>query len=260
MSSYVFRGFVVVLLFSFGAVFAAEPVRELRVLSYNIHICIGNDGKLDAERIAETILAQKPDLVALQEVDRKTNRVEQMDQPAELAKRTGMNVAFGKTIGIGGGDYGIAILSRFPIKNSKTTLLPNPDKQEERVALETTIRLDDETEIRFVCTHFCHMSEKRRILQAKKIDELFTKDDKFTILAGDINATPKSETLAVFKENWIDTTNREPTFPGSGVKIDYIFVRPTGVFRVRETKVIPEKTASDHFPVLTVLERGAPPA
>ena len=244
--------------FSFfcGTAFAEELPKELRVLSYNIHICIGNDGKLDAERIAETIKAQKPDLVALQEVDRKTSRVKQMDQVDELAKLTGMNAVFGKTIDIGGGDYGVAILSRFPIKDHKTTKLPNIDNREERVALETTIQLDEKTEIRFVCTHFCHQDEKRRMLQADKITELFTKDDRVTILAGDLNAKPDSKTLTVFNEYWTDATNREPTFPLSvgGQKIDYIFYRPAQAFRVKETKVIPEKVASDHFPVLSVLE------
>ena len=52
---------------------AAEPL-QIRVLSYNIHHGAGVDGKLDLPRIAGVITAVKPDLVALQEVDRNTER------------------------------------------------------------------------------------------------------------------------------------------------------------------------------------------
>lgn len=233
---------------------AEETLKELRVLSYNIHICIGTDGKLDVKRTAETIMDQKPDLVALQEVDRKTGRVQNMDQVEELAKLTGMEVVFGKTVPVQGGDYGIAIMSRFPIRSHKATYLPNLDKEEERAALEAMIEIDENTVLRFVCTHFCYKLEKRRILQAEKINELFAADDQATILAGDFNAAPESETLAVLGKRWTNLTDRTPTFSDGKSKIDYIFCSPKGSFTLKETKVIPEKIASDHFPVLSVLD------
>ena len=76
---------------------AAEPL-QLRVLSYNIHHGAGIDGKLDLPRIAGVITAVNPDLVALQEVDRKTRRTKQQDQPAMLAKLTGMKILFERNI------------------------------------------------------------------------------------------------------------------------------------------------------------------
>src|SRR5688572_12746619 len=81
------------------------PLR-LRVLTYNIHHAEGTDGKLDLARIARVIHEQQPDLVALQEVDVKTRRTGGVDQAAELAKLTGMHVAFGKGIDFQGGEYG----------------------------------------------------------------------------------------------------------------------------------------------------------
>jgi endonuclease/exonuclease/phosphatase family metal-dependent hydrolase len=60
---------------------SAEPVR-LRVLSYNIHHAEGVDRKLDVERIAAVIQSVKPDLVALQEVDRNVKRTGGVDQPS----------------------------------------------------------------------------------------------------------------------------------------------------------------------------------
>src|SRR5690606_4366306 len=114
------------MLFVAVAADAAEPLR-LRVLSYNIHHAEGVDGKLDLERIAEVIRAAKPDLVALQEVDRNARRTGSVDQPAELARLTEMQVVFGSNIELQGGHYGNAVLSRFPIASERNHLLPNVD-------------------------------------------------------------------------------------------------------------------------------------
>lgn len=233
---------------------ADEPVRELRVMTYNIHICIGMDKKLDVDRIARVIMKEKPDLVALQEVDRKTARVQRMDQVEELKKRTNMNVVFGKTIDHTGGEYGIALMSRFPINSQRTISLPNMNNQEPRVVLEAMVQVDEKTELRFLSTHFCHLLEERRIKQAETVNEHFATDTRLTIMGGDFNAKPDSKSVSLLREKWTDTTNGEPTFE-SGIKIDYIFFRPAGAFRVKETRVIREKVASDHMPVLSVLER-----
>ena len=66
-----------------------QPPR-LRVLTYNIHHGEGTDGKFDYERLARVINGLKPDVAALQEVDRNTRRANGVDQAALLAKLTGM--------------------------------------------------------------------------------------------------------------------------------------------------------------------------
>ena len=234
----------------------------IRVLSYNIHIGIGNDGKLDLERTAKTIMEQKPDLVAIQEIDRNTERTRSVvgpeyryvDQPAELERLTGMHVVFGKTINLGSGEYGLAIMSKYPITEHKITQLPQLGNREDRGALEAVIKLDDKTSLTFVCTHFCHQSEERRTMQAEKINELFAERDGLVIIAGDINATPGSKTIETLKAKWSDATNEEPTFSSDRPrsKIDYIFYRPTEKVSVKETRVIKEPVTSDHLPVLSV--------
>jgi len=230
--------------------------KELRILCYNIHIGIGNDKKLDLERTAKTIMAQKPDLVAIQEIDRLTTRTQNVDQVAELKRLTGMHAVFGKTISLGSGEYGIAILSKYPITEHKVTQLPQMDNQEDRGVLEATIQLDKETTLLFVCTHLCHVNEERRTKQAEKINELFAQRDGLVILAGDINARPGSKTVETLKAIWSDATNEEPTFPSDNPrsKIDYIFYRPAEMVCLKETRVIEEPVTSDHAPVLAVLE------
>ena len=89
---------------------ASEPFR-VRVLCYNIHHGEGVDRKLDLERIARVIRSVSPEVVALQEVDRNTQRTGRVDQPAELARLTKMKVVFEKNIDFQGGQYGNALLS-----------------------------------------------------------------------------------------------------------------------------------------------------
>ncbi|MDR0870365.1 MAG: endonuclease/exonuclease/phosphatase family protein, partial [Planctomycetaceae bacterium] len=211
-------------LFLSCAVQGADPPRELRVLCYNIHIAIGMDNKLDIERTAKLINEQKADLVALQEVDRNAKRTEKQDQPALLEKLTGLKAVFGKTVAFAnGGEYGIAVLSRFPVKEQKMTQLPQQKGQEDRGLLETVVELDGKTQIRFCCTHFCHISDERRTLQADKVNELLASNDVLTILAGDFNAEPESNAIKTILRQWTDATDRTATFSSTDpkIKIDY---------------------------------------
>src|SRR5436190_5201783 len=75
---------------------AAAPT--LRVLTYNIHHGEGTDGRVDLSRLAEVVSAVDPDLVALQEVDEGTERVNGVNELAELARLTHMHPAFGKAM------------------------------------------------------------------------------------------------------------------------------------------------------------------
>ena len=91
------RCVLLLLAFGVGACAAAPgeagrdgPARELRVLSYNIHHGRGTDGAIDLPRIARVIAATRPDLVALQEVDRGTGRANGVDQADALGELTGL--------------------------------------------------------------------------------------------------------------------------------------------------------------------------
>src|SRR5689334_21677349 len=64
--------------------------KTLRVMTYNIHVGVGMDKKLDLQRIADVINRERPDLVGLQEVDRGVKRTEGKDEIAELAALTRM--------------------------------------------------------------------------------------------------------------------------------------------------------------------------
>jgi endonuclease/exonuclease/phosphatase family metal-dependent hydrolase len=247
-------------LFSTSAGFCddSEPVR-LRVLTYNIHHGEGVDGKLDLERIAGIIRAVKPDLVALQEVDRKARRTGSVDQPAELARLTGMHVAFGPNIPLEGGEYGNAILSRSPILSQKNHSLPSLGPGEKRGLLVVQLELPGGKPLQFLSTHFDHRPlEDERELSADAVNKIVGNvPTKLAILAGDLNAVPASKTLEIIQRTWA-MANSQPllTSPAVGPRrqIDYILLRPKDAWKVVEATVLDEKVASDHRPLLVTLE------
>jgi len=241
---------------------AAEPAivgRQLRVLTYNIHHGEGADGKLDLERLAAVIKQQRPDLVALQEVDRRTNRSGGVDQAAKLAELTGIpHYHFAKAMDFDGGEYGEVVLSQHPIIKTRPIRLPAPGGLEPRVANATWIDMVDEIVI-FVATHLDHTDDAPRSAQAQAINNALREDTFHAmVLAGDLNAQPGSEPMRVFAELWTDAagTGAAPTFPSNRPerRIDYILVRPPKRWRTISSRVIDEPVASDHRPVLTVLE------
>lgn len=242
---------------TFAAADAARKARTLRVLSYNIHHGAGVDGKLDLQRIASVIIQSKADIVALQEVDRATSRTGKVDQAAELARLTKMNVRFGGNIKFGGGDYGNAVLSKFRIKLRKNHALPNIQNGEQRGVLD----VDLETKagpMRMLATHFDHRRpNEERIASAEFVNKLLAAEPKtLTLLAGDLNATPDSETLKILAPNWQLPTRRFPTVPvgNPARQIDYVLAARANRLKLVETKVLSEAVASDHLAILTVIE------
>ncbi len=243
---------------------ADDGSNSLRVLCYNIHYGQGTDGKYDVERLAAVIRQARPDLVAIQEADVGVKRSGRVHQIRELAKRTGLAARFGPTQHYEGGLFGNAVLTRLPILDVAIHPLPYTESTPERVtyprgAIAVTLRGPHDQAFRFISTHFQHNVAEDRVAEAQAINELFAGDAAIpTILAGDMNAKPDAEPIRTLLKHWshaIDTPP-SPTAPATRPtsRIDYIFYRPAGAFRVAETTVIDESIASDHRPVLAVLQ------
>ncbi len=234
---------------------------DLIVMTYNVHHCnppsMGD--KIDVEAIAKVILSKKPDLVALQEIDVNTIRSGKgINQARELARLTGMNYYFAKAIDHQGGDYGVAVLSRFSIKDSISLHLPiHPDKPEElRAVAAVTVSLPSGQDIFFASTHL-GLKEPNRLLQAEKIVEHFGGISLPVILAGDFNAVPDSKVIQYFDKSFTRScmTDCAPTIPVEkpDKTIDFIMFNKKGKFDIKRTVVIDEKYASDHLPVVVKL-------
>jgi len=213
----------------------------------------------DLDLIASVIIKYSPDLVALQEVDFRTNRVGQIDLVLELACRTGMIPLFGSAMDFDGGAYGEGILSRHPFKSSKVYPLEASPRNEPRAALMVEIEWLDGYSIFFIATHLDHTRDPAdRITQAIQVNSILQDISQPAILAGDLNATPESVPIDILLDKWTPTWGviPDPTFPSDvpEQKIDYIMVHPASRWQVVDRHVVDERVASDHRPYMVTLE------
>jgi len=238
----------------------------VRVLTWNIHHAEGTDGRVDIARIADVILKEKVDIVALQEIDRGVERTKKVDMLTSLADRTNLTYAFGKTIDYQEGEYGNGILTRFPILEERNLLYASFGGREQR-GLQVLV-LDFRGE-EFVIANTHLDSGKDDSARAASVDELKRWLQKYSsrpiILCGDFNDVPESGSVAALKKDFGDAwelagKGNSFTYPSDNRKkrIDYVFslkdVRPDSVstsFRFRPVAArVVASNASDHLPLI----------
>ncbi|MCW5850944.1 MAG: endonuclease/exonuclease/phosphatase family protein [Anaerolineae bacterium] len=101
---------------------------SLTVLSYNIKAGQHHPDSLEA--VAQVIEALHPDIVALQEVDVVAHRTHWVHQPAWLGQRLSLRDHFGAALQLpDGGQYGVALLTRWPVERAQVYSLPKPPQQ-----------------------------------------------------------------------------------------------------------------------------------
>ncbi len=234
-----------------------EKSDRLKVLSYNLRF-----GELASlEELAAFIKEQDPDIVALQEVDCRTNRDRAPKQhgkdfATELGFRTGMIAAYGKTIPYAGGYYGIAILSKYPLAKVERVYLPKTEHgKEQRAVLVADVEYREGECLTFASTHLDYTNTTERQEQVKKLNEVLLAKNNPVIVAGDFNARPNSKEISEGMSAWKIVSNLEPTVPASAPRntIDYIFSYPKDKWVSVESTTY-KVGLSDHLPISAVVE------
>jgi endonuclease/exonuclease/phosphatase family metal-dependent hydrolase len=105
-----------------------QPLRRtrhgVRILTYNVHSCIGLDRRLSPERIARVIARHAPDIVALQEIDVGRSRTGHLDQARAIADALEMTLEFHPTVSVADEQFGDAVLSPHPLRRVHAGPLP----------------------------------------------------------------------------------------------------------------------------------------
>jgi endonuclease/exonuclease/phosphatase family metal-dependent hydrolase len=244
----------------------------LRVLNYNIHTGIGSDGALDLARTASVIRDSGADVVGLEEVDvHWAARSDFRDQARDLSRMLRMRVFFAPiydlpplTEGAPRRQYGVAVLSRFPILSAENHLLtrlstqdPNPVPAPAPGFPEVVV-LADGVPVHVYATHLDYRAEPYvRELQVADTLRILADDPDGArqVLVGDFNAEPAAPELAPLWTRLADAWpagEPGPTYPADvpAKRIDYVTMSP-GV-HARGVRVI-ETLASDHRPVVADL-------
>lgn len=236
----------------------------LRVMTYNLHHGEGVDGKLDLDRIAAVIRSAQPDLVALQEVDRKAKRTHAVDQSIEYARLTSMHGWFGAAMPFQGGEYGQVLLSRWLLESPRVIRLPGRKDHEPRIAVSADVIIPGLGRVRWAGVHLdASRDDTDRWEQVGALIAEFNGEEVPTLLVGDFNATPESRVMQCFwasGSKWIDTAGRfaAPTIPAEAPtsRIDYILGSPRDAWQTLDSRVVSDAIASDHRPVVATLRLG----
>jgi endonuclease/exonuclease/phosphatase family metal-dependent hydrolase len=244
----------------FWSATTVPPVHTVRVLTYNIHHGEGMDGEFDLPRLARIIESTEADLVALQEVDQGTARSSGVNELTELGRLTHLHTAFGKAMEFQGGGYGVGVLSRWPLLRVDVHPLPGPGDREPRTSLTVAVRLNKNGPlVQFTSTHLDSGRDfGNRISQANELNHQLVHEDRTpAILAGDMNSGTDTEVMQILGGSWsnVSPADPPPLIPtGRPGRVDHVLVRPFTGWKVIEATVVDAPIASDHRPVLVVLQ------
>jgi endonuclease/exonuclease/phosphatase family metal-dependent hydrolase len=223
----------------------------LRIGSYNIHRCVGSDGRSDARRVADVIMEMGCDTVGLQEVDSRPGERSDSMQLEFLSTATGMQAVAGSTIIRHNRDYGNALLTRRKILDVRRHDL-SYRRFEPRGALEVDLEVAG-TCMRVFVMHLGLLPSERRY-QVRKVLSILRDmpKDHPVVVVGDINEwLPLGRPLR-WLHGLLGKPPRMRTFPvyAPMFALDRVWVRPRGSllqFSVHRSKL--SRYASDHFPV-----------
>lgn len=169
-----------------------EKTINLKTATYNI-----KNGELveyNYNLIAQDILNEGAEIVALQEIDKNTTRNGNKDTMAILSEKTGYQYyKFAKAINVHGGEYGVAILSKYPITETEIIDLPELSSEDEnRVCLHAKINING-----FILDYFVtHTNMSCVDVSLTEINKSTSQCSPF-ILAGDFNTSDFSKFMAI---------------------------------------------------------------
>ncbi len=238
-------------------------MHSLRVMTYNVHSCIGMDDQISLRRIARVIEQSGADVIALQELDVMRKRTGSVDQIKLLSEILSMDHFFHPAVRFEEELYGHAILSRIPMRLVKAALLPKNENRpgsEPRGAIWVEL-LCGEQKVQFLNTHLgLNRHEQRAQTEALLGDDWLGSSAAQgpMILCGDFNARPRSRVYRMFQKRFIDAqqvvSNHRPRPTWISIspfnRIDHIFVTSDlSVSRVDVPCTSLTRVASDHLPL-----------
>jgi len=217
---------------------SSVSVCALKVMTYNTKA-----GDYGLDKVINVIKQQNPDVLSLQEIDRNTKSSGYVDQFEILKNKLGMQYGyFSKTVNHDGGDYGIALLSKYPL-SSPSAKLYNAKKGEKRLYQRAQINVDG-TVVTIFNTHLDRFAENERKKQIQELYDVASQQSGHVIVMGDFN--DESSAMDNFKSSFVSVHPDGKTWGKE--RIDYIFLSKS--LSSPSSEIVQSK-ASDHKPVVS---------
>jgi endonuclease/exonuclease/phosphatase family metal-dependent hydrolase len=216
-------------------------------------------------RVIATLRKGEADIIALQEVDKLVRRTGRINQPKKIARKLGMNYAFRKHFSYQGGEFGLALLSRYKIDQVKRVRV----RHSNLILLQARVHTP-ERPVAVIVVHFHPTNpldeaktrkenDAARLREAKRAFEIATTHDTPFLIMGDFNANSRSPAYRLFADKFQDCCRIngglwDKTWPAKFpiTRIDYIWV--SRHFRVLRCWTLKSR-ASDHLPVIAEIQQ-----
>ncbi len=239
-----------------------KPPRRLRVMTYNVHNCVGLDGRHSPERIARVIARYTPDVVALQEVNPDAPRNGGADRLERIARELRTRYQAPLAVVAWGQEFGNAVLSRYPVGDVRTGPLPGANHRPPQGVL--WVELDAAgTSVHLLNTHLALRPAVRfRQLDVLTGQQWLSSRDRTgpLLLCGDLNSQPGSRAYVRIArmlqdaQTAVDGEAHLPTWRHLR-QVDHIFAtRNVTVLKVSVPRTRLTRVASDHYPVVAEVE------
>lgn len=227
----------------------------IKLATYNIHACIGADGRFDPGRTAAVMQQLDSDVLALQEVEH--HQVDGLDLLEYLAAATGMEPIAGPTLLRATRDYGNALLTRLPVLTTNRVDLTQPP-HEPRGALDVMLDWNGQ-QVQVVATHLGLRPGERR----RQVRQLLTLCESttaaFSVLLGDLNEWLLWGRPLRWLRRYFAAIPQPRSYPARFplFALDRIWVHPRSAMQGIAVYNSPvARVASDHLPIMAKLAIG----
>lgn len=234
---------------------------NITLMSYNTQHCLNYvTREIDFDIMVDTIRKCGADIIGLQEMFNLGETEEFTEQTAVLAEKLGFYHYFAEATKLEKGKYpyGNGLLSRYPILEAETVIIPDPEVRTGKRYYETRCllkaKLDVAGGLNILVTHFGLNPDEQVNAVNTVVANLETEK---CVLMGDFNVRPENELLQPIRERLFDTAELFEETKGSWPsdeprgKIDYIFT--TKDLQVLNAD-IPAIVSSDHRPHIATIE------
>jgi endonuclease/exonuclease/phosphatase family metal-dependent hydrolase len=226
---------------------------RIKLVTWNLHRCIGRDGVMSAQRCAAVLKAIDADIIALQEVESRPGH--ELDALAYLAGETDNRIIPGTTMIDGEQHYGNAVLTHLPVLQARSHDL-SVDRREPRAVLDVCLQVE-QCRMQLLATHLGLKPVERREQVQRLLGLVEIGRHDLTVLAGDLNewfvwGRPLRRLHGIFpamphRRTW---PAHLPLFA-----LDRVWVQPaTALHSLYTHRAMPAPMASDHLPLVALID------